>query len=134
MVRHARTNSNNLQTLLNEDNPAARRGAEPPIERLVHYPGQDLEFENLSYSVMKRQKKDGEWITKEAYLLDDITGQVLRGQVTAILGPSGAGKSTFLDALAGRIARGSLEGSVSINGRPVSLRSDDRTHRFSKLS
>jgi ABC-type multidrug transport system ATPase subunit len=39
--------------------------------------------------------------------------------VTAILGPSGAGKSTFLDALAGRIAKGSLEGSVSIDGRSV---------------
>lgn len=91
------------------------------MERLALQPGQGLEFQNLSYSVMKKQKKDGEWITKEAYLLNDISGQALRGQVTAILGPSGAGKSTFLDALAGRIARGSLEGSVSIDGRPVSF-------------
>ncbi|KAE8662253.1 HMG-Y-related protein A-like [Hibiscus syriacus] len=34
----------------------------------------------------------------------------VRGEVMAIMGPSGAGKSTFLDALAGRITRGSLEG------------------------
>ncbi|ONK66193.1 uncharacterized protein A4U43_C06F5170 [Asparagus officinalis] len=120
MARYTPANSRDLKTLLNQDDPKARRKAtEPPVERLVHYPGQGLEFENLSYSVMKKQKKDGEWITKEAYLLNDISGQALRGQVTAILGPSGAGKSTFLDALAGRIARGSLEGSVCVDGRPV---------------
>lgn len=83
--------------------------------------GQGLEFENLSYSVMKKTKKDGAWITREAYLLNNISGQALRGEVTAILGPSGAGKSTFLDALAGRIAQGSLEGSVSMDGRPVCI-------------
>ncbi|PIA26628.1 hypothetical protein AQUCO_09100058v1 [Aquilegia coerulea] len=81
--------------------------------------GQGLEFENLSYSVMKKQKKDGVWFTKEAFLLHDISGQAMRGEIMAIMGPSGAGKSTFLDALAGRIARGSLEGTVSIEGRPV---------------
>lgn len=124
------SNSRDLKTLLYQDNPAApRQGTEPPTQKLVFYPGQGLEFENLSYSVMKKQKKDGEWITKEAFLLNDISGQALRGQVTAILGPSGAGKSTFLDALAGRIARGSLEGSVRIDGRPVSF-SWDKTRSF----
>ncbi|KAI3976512.1 hypothetical protein MKX01_008370 [Papaver californicum] len=81
--------------------------------------GQGLEFKNLSYSVIKKQKKDNEWIKKQAYLLHDITGQAMRGEIMAIMGPSGAGKSTFLDALAGRIARGSLQGSVSVNARPV---------------
>ncbi|GFZ12299.1 hypothetical protein Acr_23g0006840 [Actinidia rufa] len=42
----------------------------------------------------------------------------LRGEIMAIMGPSGAGKSTFLDALAGRIAQGSLQGSVRIDGKP----------------
>ena len=90
-----------------------------PGEKVVSFPGQGLEFKELSYSVIKKQKKDGVKVKKEVYLLNDISGQALRGQVTAILGPSGAGKSTFLDALAGRIARGSLEGSVSVDGRPV---------------
>nr|KAJ0217796.1 hypothetical protein LSAT_V11C300122860 [Lactuca sativa] len=81
--------------------------------------GHGLEFSNLSYSVMKKQKKDGVWITKEAYLLNDLSGQAMRGEIMAIMGPSGAGKSTFLDALAGRIAQGSLEGSVHIDGKPV---------------
>lgn len=56
---------------------------------------------------------------KEAYLLHDISGQAMKGEIMAIMGPSGAGKSTFLDALAGRIAQGSLEGSVRIDGKPV---------------
>ncbi|CAD6247207.1 unnamed protein product [Miscanthus lutarioriparius] len=90
-----------------------------PGEKVINFPGQGLEFKELSYSVIKKQKKDGVKVKNEVYLLNDISGQALRGQVTAILGPSGAGKSTFLDALAGRIAKGSLEGSVSIDGRSV---------------
>lgn len=83
--------------------------------------GTGLEFDKLSYSVMKKQKKDGVWVKKEAYLLKDISGQANRGEIMAIMGPSGAGKSTFLDAIAGRIAQGSLQGSVRIDGKPVSL-------------
>ncbi|XP_077241865.1 ABC transporter G family member STR-like [Tasmannia lanceolata] len=108
-------NNRSLECLLGLDKPI---NVPPPALKV--FPGQGLEFENLSYSVMKKQKKDGIWINKEAYLLNNISGQALRGEITAILGPSGAGKSTFLDALAGRIARGSLEGFVRMDGRPVS--------------
>nr|GMD10645.1 ABC transporter G family member 17-like [Ipomoea batatas]GMD11849.1 ABC transporter G family member 17-like [Ipomoea batatas] len=103
--------------IIGKNNNNKNVGAKQRSRKLI--PGQGLEFNNLSYSVMKKQKKDGVWINKEAYLLHDISGQAIRGEVMAIMGPSGAGKSTFLDALAGRIARGSLEGSVRINGKPV---------------
>lgn len=86
-------------------------------------PGSGLEFSNLSYSIIKKQKKDGVWVKREAYLLHDISGQAIKGEIMAIMGPSGAGKSTFLDALAGRIAKGSLEGSVRIDGKPVKINS-----------
>ncbi|GJN09745.1 hypothetical protein PR202_ga27776 [Eleusine coracana subsp. coracana] len=116
-----------LETLLDDtgNTREKQRGAIParsvpaPGEKVTRFPGQGLEFKELSYSVIKKQKKDGVKVKKEVYLLNDISGQALRGQITAILGPSGAGKSTFLDALAGRIAKGSLEGSVSVDGRPV---------------
>jgi ABC-type multidrug transport system fused ATPase/permease subunit len=109
-----------LESLLDAPEVRKKRGGPVPAgEKVTNFPGQGLEFKNLSYSVIKKQKKDGVKIKKEVYLLNDISGQALRGQVTAILGPSGAGKSTFLDAIAGRIAKGSLEGSVSIDGRPV---------------
>ncbi|KAJ0490026.1 putative ABC transporter, AAA+ ATPase domain, ABC-2 type transporter [Helianthus annuus] len=120
-TRYPRTDTNrSLETLLDLDKTKAKSGknmAKLPTQKLV--PGHGLEFSNLSYSVMKKQKKDGVWITKEAYLLNDISGQAMRGEIMAIMGPSGAGKSTFLDALAGRIAQGSLEGSVRIDGKEV---------------
>lgn len=120
-LRRADTNRS-LESLLDQEKPTNQQAAAAEEKVLLH-PGQGLEFQNLSYSIIKKQKKDGVKIKKAAYLLNDISGQALRRQVTAILGPSGAGKSTFLDALAGRIAKGSLEGSVSIDGRPVSPKS-----------
>ncbi|KAE8124779.1 hypothetical protein FH972_019633 [Carpinus fangiana] len=48
-----------------------------------------------------------------------LRNTAVKGEIMAIMGPSGAGKSTFLDALAGRIAQGSLAGSVKIDGKPV---------------
>lgn len=110
-----------LESLLDID--GNKNMARQKTRKLI--PGQGLEFKNLSYSIMKRQKKDGVWITKEAYLLNDISGQAMRGEIMAIMGPSGAGKSTLLDALAGRIAQGSLEGSVRIDGKPVSFHDHD---------
>ncbi|XP_028083434.1 ABC transporter G family member 18-like [Camellia sinensis] len=120
MARYNRTGTNrSLESLLDMDKSSqvAKTVMRQTNRRTI--PGQGLEFNNLSYSVIKKQKKDGVWITKEAYLLNDISGQAIRGEIMAILGPSGAGKSTFLDALAGRIAQGSLEGSVRIDGKPV---------------
>lgn len=117
-MAHGRAHKNrSLESYLVTDKPVVN----VPVPVVKVFRGQGLEFENLSYSVMKKTKKDGVWITKEAYLLNNISGQALRGEVTAILGPSGAGKSTFLDALAGRIAQGSLEGSVRMDGRPVCI-------------
>ncbi|KAM7471071.1 hypothetical protein LguiA_009254 [Lonicera macranthoides] len=106
-----------LETLFEQDKSAQVSKNLAKQKKTV--PGQGLEFNNLSYSVLKKQKKDGVWISKEVYLLNDLSGQAMRGEVMAIIGPSGAGKSTFLDAIAGRIAQGSLEGSVRIDGKPV---------------
>lgn len=116
MARFTRTDTNrSLETLLDLDK--TKNIAKQASRKLV--PGHGLEFNNLSYSVLKKQKKDGVWITKETYLLNDISGQAMRGEIMAIMGPSGAGKSTFLDAIAGRIAQGSLQGSVRIDGKQV---------------
>ncbi|XP_044477032.1 ABC transporter G family member STR-like [Mangifera indica] len=118
MAKSGRTYRNrSLETLLDLDKPNTAAPVAVAPQKLI--PGRGLEFKNLSYSVLKKQKKDGVWVTKEAYLLNDISGQAVRGEIMAIVGPSGAGKSTFLDALAGRIAQGSLEGSVRIDGKPV---------------
>lgn len=54
----------------------------------------------------------------EKVLLNEVTARAQHGQVLAIAGPSGSSKTTFLDAIAGRIQRQSLEGSVLVNGVP----------------
>ncbi|KAK4479395.1 hypothetical protein RD792_014911 [Penstemon davidsonii] len=120
MERFTRTDTNrSLESLMDLDKTGQgnKNMSRQPTRKLT--PGHGLEFKNLSYSVLKKQKKDGVWITKETYLLNDISGQAMRGEIMAIMGPSGAGKSTFLDALAGRIAQGSLQGSVRIDGKQV---------------
>ncbi|KAK1404130.1 hypothetical protein POM88_003735 [Heracleum sosnowskyi] len=119
MAKFVRTNTKSLESLLDMDQSQMKKNlVRNQTRKLI--PGQGLEFNNLSYSVIKKVKKDGVWINKESFLLNDISGQASRGEVMAIMGPSGAGKSTFLDALAWRIHQGSLEGSVRIDGKPVS--------------
>ncbi|CAN8279372.1 unnamed protein product [Cochlearia groenlandica] len=81
-----------------------------------------LAFQNLKYDVTlrgrfgfsRRKRQDSVKI-----LLDDVSGEARDGDILAVLGASGAGKSTLIDALAGRVAEGSLRGSVTLNGEKV---------------
>jgi phospholipid/cholesterol/gamma-HCH transport system ATP-binding protein len=50
-------------------------------------------------------------------VLRDVSLQVPRGSVTAVLGPSGSGKSTLLAALTGELAPAA--GTVEVLGQPV---------------
>ena len=52
--------------------------------------------------------------------VDDVTFDVYRGEVLALVGDNGAGKSTLVKALAG--AQPPDSGSIEIDNRPVSLR------------
>ncbi|KAJ4978239.1 hypothetical protein NE237_009019 [Protea cynaroides] len=98
-----------------------------------------LSFSNLTYSVKIRRKmrlpnnKLGatadpvEQIvssnhSKTKILLNDISGEARDGEILAVLGASGSGKSTLIDALANRIAKGSLKGSITLNGEPLESR------------
>ncbi|URE03351.1 ABC-2 type transporter [Musa troglodytarum] len=64
-----------------------------------------LTFTSLSYSAFSGSKT----------LLDSISGEAREGEIFAVLGASGSGKSTLIDALANRIARESLRGSITLN-------------------
>lgn len=104
-----------------------------------------LQFNNLTYSVKVRRKVAlssllprrrgrlgsvaveepvaGESLfSRTKVLLNDISGEARDGEILAVLGASGSGKSTLVDALANRIAKGSLKGGVTLNGEPLESR------------
>ncbi|KAF7374594.1 Brefeldin A resistance protein [Mycena sanguinolenta] len=65
-------------------------------------------WQNLSYSV---PVKDG---TRK--LLDNVSGYVIPGKLTALMGESGAGKTTLLNVLAERTTTGVVSGHIFVNG------------------
>lgn len=104
-----------------------------------------LSFSNLTYSVKVRGKMAfpavfsrqrrrlgaatatdpvaGESLfSRTKTLLNDISGEARDGEIMAVLGASGSGKSTLIDALANRIAKGSLKGSIKLNGEELESR------------
>ncbi|OAY38730.1 ABC transporter G family member 1 [Manihot esculenta] len=105
-----------------------------------------LSFNNLTYNVKVRQKITlsgilnrrrhhhlgpvtsaepavGESIfTTTKTLLSDISGEARDGEILAVLGASGSGKSTLIDALANRIAKGRLKGTIKLNGEGLESR------------
>ncbi|PON38886.1 Half-size ABCG transporter [Parasponia andersonii] len=99
------------------------------ITKPVNFTG-GLEFNALTYTVTKKQKVEGTWESQEVDLLHQIGGYAPKGSITAVMGPSGAGKSTLLDALAGRIASGSLMGRVFLDGVEMSPSLIKRTSAY----
>ncbi|KAM7270182.1 hypothetical protein ACFE04_029396 [Oxalis oulophora] len=98
-----------------------------------------LSFNNLTYSVkigrkmspanlLPRRKPADATLAGESVfsstktLLNDISGEAREGEIMAVLGASGSGKSTLIDALANRIAKGSLKGKVTLNGETLESR------------
>ncbi|GMI71352.1 ATP-binding cassette G2 [Hibiscus trionum] len=87
-----------------------------------------LSFNNLTYDVKIGQKSRFPFPGKKNVvspenntksLLNDISGEAKEGEIMAIMGPSGSGKSTLMDALANRIDKHSLKGSITMNGEPL---------------
>ncbi|KAL3604085.1 hypothetical protein D5086_004944 [Populus alba] len=99
----------------------------PPLTPFV------LSFNNLTYSVKVNQKLSFPFCGKDSslgssdtssmkVLLNDISGEAREGEIMAVLGASGSGKSTLIDALADRISKESLKGSVTLNGEVLESR------------
>ncbi|TYH34302.1 hypothetical protein ES332_D13G119200v1 [Gossypium tomentosum] len=89
------------------------------------YPPFVLSFKNLTYDVKVSTKSGFPFRWKQPNvssgnttksLLRGISGEAKEGETMAILGASGSGKSTLIDALANRISKQSLKGSITLNG------------------
>ncbi|CAG8974181.1 hypothetical protein HYALB_00011789 [Hymenoscyphus albidus] len=52
-------------------------------------------------------------------LLDNVSGWVKPGTLTALMGVSGAGKTTLLDVLAKRVSMGVVTGDMFVSGKPL---------------
>ncbi|EJW02927.1 hypothetical protein EDEG_02692 [Edhazardia aedis USNM 41457] len=69
--------------------------------------------ENLTVRVFIKKK----WVT----ILNNVSGKIPKGKMTALLGESGSGKTTFLNVLSG-IACSSknfkVRGKITVNGKP----------------
>ncbi|KAI3993446.1 hypothetical protein MKX01_002459 [Papaver californicum] len=90
-----------------------------------------LSFRNLTYSVkINRKETNPTYIgarskssdLRKKVLLNEISGEAREGEILAILGASGSGKSTLIDALANRISKGTLKGSLNLNGEILESR------------
>ncbi|KAJ3322310.1 hypothetical protein HDV06_003204 [Boothiomyces sp. JEL0866] len=67
-----------------------------------------FKFQNLGYDLPDGRR-----------LLQNVSGKIEGGKMTAIMGPSGAGKSTFMNLLCGKLSKSF--GNLWINGKEVPL-------------
>jgi phospholipid/cholesterol/gamma-HCH transport system ATP-binding protein len=66
----------------------------------------------------------------ERTILDDVSMDIPRGGIVAIMGPSGVGKTTILRLISGQLRPDS--GTVEVNGQLVSGMSSRKLHEFRK--
>ncbi|KAG6393469.1 hypothetical protein SASPL_147711 [Salvia splendens] len=94
-----------------------------------------LSFTNITYSVKVRRKialpnvlrrrpaTDPELgFSSAKTILNNVSGEARDGEIMAVMGASGSGKSTLIDALANRMAKGSVKGSITLNGEQLESR------------
>lgn len=93
------------------------------VQRKINLPGIFSRKRNRLGAATTAEPVPGESLFRRTKtLLNDISGEAREGEIMAVLGASGSGKSTLIDALANRIAKGSLKGTVTLNGEVLESR------------
>ena len=85
----------------------------PDVEKKLIRNTSVFTWKNLTYTV---KTPSGDRV-----LLDNVQGWIKPGMLGALMGASGAGKTTLLDVLAQRKTEGTIQGSVLVDGRPLSV-------------
>ena len=88
-----------------EEVDEAPRGVVAPDGR------ETFSWQNVCLDVMVKNKS--------SRLLNNVSGWVRPGTLTALMGVSGAGKTTLLNALAQRVSYGTVVGDFYLDGRPL---------------
>ncbi|KAE8675466.1 ABC transporter G family member 1 [Hibiscus syriacus] len=103
--------------LANYFNTSVMHGKKPPATKLLSMKSSSTSPSHARYpsggsaaTVVGDSLGGDSYFTRTKTLLNDISGEARDGEIMAVLGASGSGKSTLIDALADRIAKGSLKG------------------------
>ncbi|KAI3859996.1 hypothetical protein MKW92_050831 [Papaver armeniacum] len=104
------------------------------VNKQQNYPV-TLKFDNIVYKIKTKNQgflKFTSWKNnskvEEKMILKGVTGEVVPGEMLAMLGPSGSGKTTLLNALGRRLTGGGdLSGSITYNGKPFSSAMNRKT-------
>jgi ABC-type transport system involved in cytochrome bd biosynthesis fused ATPase/permease subunit len=100
---------------------STEKQTQPQMSASTHLsdpPTKPFIWENVSYEVPVKGGK--------RRLLNDVSGFVRPGTMTALMGESGAGKTTLLNVLARRTDTGVVTGNFSVGGQalPVSFQAE----------
>jgi ABC-type multidrug transport system ATPase subunit/ABC-type multidrug transport system permease subunit len=72
-------------------------------------------FHNMTMTLKRKNQPD-------KIILNNVSGNVKKGRLTALMGPSGSGKTSLLNVLAARVTKTkglSLTGELTVNGHPI---------------
>lgn len=89
-----------------------------------------INWHNLDYVVESKWYK---LANQRKPILNDLSGSIKSGELTAILGPSGAGKSTLIDCLLGKRTTG-LRGQTRVTFSDSRLEAERRRKRPLKIA
>ncbi|KAL0907286.1 hypothetical protein M5K25_021686 [Dendrobium thyrsiflorum] len=90
-----------------------------PGKMIIPFKPLTMTFQNVNYYIdAPKEMIERGFLDKRLQLLENITGALRPGILTALMGISGAGKTTLMDVLCGRKTSGIIEGDIRIEGYP----------------